>query len=158
VDLGDPLRIEARLLELAVDVRREDERGESALPDPPAQDLEPAVREGRAVEREPVAVEAPAERRVGLEVRRVRGLDEAVAEPLVRRVRLPEPAVAPEVGQPGVDAHAGASADDEGVRLADRVCGPAGRGFERGVHAGDDTARCAAAGAPGAAQCGACSS
>ena len=58
-------------------------------------------------------VEPPAELRIVVEVRRVRRVRERQAEPLVGRVGLPEPLVAPEVGQPGVDAHPGPCGDDE---------------------------------------------
>ena len=81
------------------------------------------VGDGLPVEVGAVAVEAPAEGRVALEMGRVGGLDEGEPEPLVHRVGVPEPLVAAEVGEPRVDPHPGPGGDDQRLRVPDRLSG-----------------------------------
>jgi hypothetical protein len=93
---------------------------EAEARDPPEQQAEAGVRDRVAVELQAVAVEAPAERRIVAEVGRVGGVLEAQAQVLVHRVRAPEPRGAAEVGQPGVDPHAGAGGHQQGPRPLQR--------------------------------------
>lgn len=159
--LGDVL--ETRLLELAVHIGRED--ADAAGRPEFAQQAETAVGQRLAVQVQPVAVEPPGQLGVLGEVTRVGDLLEPQAEPRVRRVRAPEPFAAPEVRQPGVDAHPGAGADQERAGAVEQLRG-AGEVTTR-LRAEDDlelqqagTARhglgplpeCAAAAAPPVAQ------
>jgi len=113
VVFDDPVGIEARLHEGSVDVAREDE---GPVPHPrrqTLQDVVSGVRRGRPVQVEPMAVEAPGQLGVRLEPPRVRHVREREAEVPVRRIRIPEALIAPEVGKPAVDSHSGTGVDDE---------------------------------------------
>ena len=89
--------------------------------------MEAPVRHRPPIELEPVAVEAPGEGRVVLEPAGVREVDEPQSLLAKRRVGPPEALVAPEVGEAGVDAHAGPGGDEEGRRVRDRL----GRALDR---------------------------
>ena len=120
VALDDRVLGEPGALELAVDVRCEDEEEARPLREAP-EDLEAPMRNRPAVELEPVAVEAPGELRVVVEPARAREVDEPQPSLAKRRVGLPEALVAPEVGQAGVDPHPGPGGDQEGLRFRDRL-------------------------------------
>ena len=122
---------EAGLLELPVDVRREDEGAVRLLRRPPQKRGEALVRNGAPVEVQAVAVEAPGERGVVEEPLGVRELLEAQAQLAERGVGVPEPLRAAEVGEPRVDSHPGAGRDHERLGLVDGAGGE-GEGRSRG--------------------------
>jgi hypothetical protein len=76
-----------------------------------------------AVEVHAVAVEAPGEGGVDDEPLRIGHLLEAEAELAIRGVRAPEAFRTAEIRHAGVDAHAGAGGDEQGVGGGDRVGG-----------------------------------
>jgi hypothetical protein len=55
------------------------------------------------------------------ETARIGDFDEADAEPGQRRIGAPEAVVAAEVGQPGIDADAGAGPDQQGIGVRSRA-------------------------------------
>eukprot|EP01034_Spumella_vulgaris_P037591 gene37590-46371_t len=97
VALQHPLRIESRQLELPVHIAGEDAGAREAR-----------VRRRGAVQRQPVAVKAPGQPRIGPE--RLRRGDTAEIQPRAaqRRIGLPETLVAAKIREAGIDAHAGA--------------------------------------------------
>ena len=70
-----------------------------------------------------VAVEAPAEGRVVGKVFRIGAVDKGQPQAGIGRIGLPEAVVAAEVGQPGIDPHAGPGGDDEGLCFSDNSGG-----------------------------------
>ena len=77
------------------------------------------MRFGFTIEVEPVAVESPRLLRIMDEPTWVRQVDEGEFSLTEGRVGVPKPFVAAEVGEPGVDAHPGARADEQRVRTRD---------------------------------------
>ena len=119
----DPRRIEAGTLELPVDIAGKDKGAVRQRRAPVPQQFEAGVGEGRPVQRQPVPVKAPGQRGIGAE-RGGRGdFGKRQPRPSQRRVGTPEAGVAAKVGQPGVDAHAGAGGDNQAVGLADQLRG-----------------------------------
>jgi hypothetical protein len=117
VTLQDAVLGKSGLLELPIDVRCEDEVAVRQAFAPAAEDGESVVRHRGAIQVHPVPEEAPRQLRVGPEPVWVTHLGELPAAE--RRVRLPEPGVAAEVGQAGIDAHARTGPDKQGVGGAD---------------------------------------
>ncbi len=118
VDFADALRREAGLGEVAVDVAGEHEGVVPHCFGDAAQQGEAGVRGSGAVEGEAVAVEAPGQARVAAEGVGVGDRLEADAGLAERRIDGPEAARPAEIGEPGVDAHAGARADQQAVGSA----------------------------------------
>src|SRR5690606_28484774 len=125
VDLGDVA--ETGALELTVDVGGEHVHAAGFRRTPVAQDGEAGVGCRPAVQLEAMSVESPSQFGVPGEVHGVGDLDEAQPQPGVGRVGAPEALVPAEIGQAGVDAHAGAGADEKSVGAGDEV----GRSVER---------------------------
>ncbi len=113
--LDDLLLAEAGAPELAVDVAGEHKRALRQGTRQVEQDAEAGVRDGAAVQGQAVAIETPGQGRVGAEAGGVGDLVEGRARRAEGRVGFPETGVAAKVGQAGVDAHAGAGANEQGV-------------------------------------------
>ncbi len=113
--------IEARLLKLTGDVAREDENAAWQTVAPAFENFKTGMGHGVAIEMQPMAEEAPRLGRIGVELMRIRHF---VKLPTAKRwVRFPEAFVAAKIGKPGIDAHARAGADEEGVSGRDGGCG-----------------------------------
>lgn len=115
MDFADLIGSETGFLELAIDVA-----GEGAEPVPHvfrqiAEQGEAGVRRGLPVEGEAMAVEAPGEARVGFEGGRVGDRFEGDSGPAECRIGRPEPVRPAKIGQPRIDAHAGAGGDQQAV-------------------------------------------
>lgn len=111
------------LLKVPVHIAGEDEAALRHALRPGMEQAEARVRRGGAVQVEPVAVEAPGGGRALLKgVRRGDALERQPL-PAQRGVGAPEAAVAPEVGQAGVDAHARARRDDQRLGVLEQVRG-----------------------------------
>lgn len=89
---------------------------------PFTEDLKTRVRLRGAIEVQPMAVEAPGQRRIVLEPVRIGEGLKSQTQPGVRRIRLPESLGAPEVRQAGVHAHAGAGPDEQCIGRGNRIC------------------------------------
>lgn len=124
----DARLVEAGLLELAVDVRREHAEAVAHGFGPLPEQRESAVRNGCTIEHEAVSVEPPGQGGVLDEPPGVGHVDEAQAQVAVGWIGVPEALIAAEVGQARVHAHAGSGGDDEGGGLRDG----AGSGLQRG--------------------------
>ena len=123
VAFDHPFAIEPGELEVAIDIRGENETAIFEPIRPPAENFETRVRRGRPVEPESMPIESPGELGIAGEPARVGHVDEGHTEPFERRVCLPESLVASKIRQPRVDAHPGAGGDQQGVRICDRVSG-----------------------------------
>ncbi len=124
VALLDAVLVEAGNLELAVDVGREHEIAFfflfADLQKPP----EPRVRDRASIKVQAMAVEPPRKCRIPFEPPGVGHFHKGNPQFCHGRVGLPEPLVAPEVGQARVDAHAGACSDEKRIGLAKGKGGP----------------------------------
>ena len=112
------LFIESCLLELTVDVAGEHESAVLHRRRPPEQNAKAGMRTGRAIEREAVTIESPAQTRIA---RKACGVGDVLKRKSIvaqRRVCTLEAFRSPEVGQPGIHPHAGARSDEKAIRIA----------------------------------------
>ncbi len=119
-----PLLGEAGFLELTVDIAGDHEVVEAEALDPGEQQAEAEVRYGGPIEIGAVAVKAPAEGRVPLEVGGIGGAYEIDAEPPVHRIGGPEPLIAAEIGESGINPHPRPGGDDQRPRLPEGLRRP----------------------------------
>lgn len=136
VALGNRALVEPRDLELPVHVGGEDEAAVLSPAAPAAEEFEPVVGAGGAVQVETVAVEPPGQLRVAFEPTRARHLDEGDSQLTQRWVRAPETLISAEVWKSRVDAHASAGRDQHRVCSCDRLHSTLERGLIEEGHGG----------------------
>src|SRR5262249_1878263 len=77
------------------------------------------MRRCLAIEVQAMAIEAPGQFGIVREPARVGQRNEVEAERGIGRIGVPETLVAAKIGQAGIDAHAGACTDQQGIRCGD---------------------------------------
>ena len=123
VDFANAGRIETRFGELTIDIAGKDEGAMRQARCPAAQDVETLMRHGASVERQAMSIEAPAEARIAPECVGAGGFLEVDTRLGQRRVGPPEAFAPAKVGQPGIDAHASASGNQQAIGIGNQSRG-----------------------------------
>lgn len=118
----DAFRIEPRLLKLSVHIARENTHPIGHALSPALERSKTCMRGYLAIERQTMAIKPPGQ--LGRTPKRVRAgnvlkIHTRLAQ---RRISPPKPALAPEVRQAGIHAHAGTGGNDECIRLLYQRC------------------------------------
>jgi len=119
VALHDAPAIESGAVEVAVDIAGEHHTTVREALAYPAENLESLVGLGLAVEFQAMSVESPGQTRVGVEGAGIGDLGEVDDTFSEGRVGAPEALSSAEIGEAGVDAHAGTGTNDEAIRGTD---------------------------------------